>query len=87
MGLGGYILWSTLLVVMNDHDVSVHQTVSSPAFANKVSCEAAMETLVKGRTGKQVEREDGYIRTIVEIQNATMVNRLQCLPLDIQPAE
>ncbi len=82
---GSFVLWSTLLVVFGVNDVSVHQVVSPP-FASKEACENGIEVLVKGRPGKEVQRMDGYVRTVVEVNGAQMVNRLQCLPLDL-PAQ
>lgn len=76
---GSFILWSTLLVVLGGNDAAVHQIVTTP-FASKEACDNGIEILVKGRPGKEVQRMDGYVRTLVEVESATMVNRLQCIP-------
>lgn len=82
MGVSPYVLWSTMLVISANGTVGVHQE-STQQFANKASCESAIELLVKGRPGKEVERLDGYVRTTVEIKGVLMANRLQCIPSDI----
>lgn len=74
-----YILWSTLLVVMGSNDAGVHQVTSVP-FEDKAACDNAMEILIAGRPEKKITRDKGYVRTEVEIEGATLVNRLQCLP-------
>lgn len=82
--ISAYVLWSTLLVISGDNgsSVGVHQ-VTTQNFANKASCYNAMDILAKGRSGKKVERSEDYIRTLVEVEGALMVNRLQCMPLDV----